>query len=157
MEWLQRLRQRRWEDSDPLGLQPLKVRFMACKATCVHVCMDAYPWLLDEDESFAREKFGQQKAISSDEFFGRNNFDPQAQSEARTRLQGFDGATSISSNQYFGREEEEEHVDLTDMNNLEGTARELAHRLAGTAGEDLENLTMALGQGADKLQNALKQ
>jgi len=113
--------------------------------------------LSDDDESFAREKFGQQKAISSDEFFGRNNFDPQAQSEARTRLQGFDGATSISSNQYFGREEEEEPVDLTDMNNLEGTARELARRLADTAGEDLENITMALGQGADKLQNALKQ
>ncbi|KAI5845359.1 hypothetical protein BZA05DRAFT_148515 [Tricharina praecox] len=111
----------------------------------------------DDDESFAREKFGQQKSISSDEFFGRNNFDPQAQSEARTRLQGFDGATSISSNQYFGRQEEEEPVDLTDMNNLEGTARELARRLAGTAGEDLENITMALGQGADKLQNALKQ
>ena len=61
----------------------------------------------DEDESFARQKFGTQKGISSDEFFGREAFDPQAQSEARTRLQGFEGATSISSSAYFGREEEE--------------------------------------------------
>jgi ADP-ribosylation factor GTPase-activating protein 2/3 len=113
---------------------------------------------VDEDESFAREKFGQQKSISSDEFFGRNTFDPQAQAEARTRLQGFDGATSISSNQYFGREEEEDApIDLSDYGSLEVTARELARKFAGTAGEDLENLTAALGQGADKLQNAVRQ
>ncbi|KAA8895013.1 hypothetical protein FN846DRAFT_971562 [Sphaerosporella brunnea] len=111
----------------------------------------------DEDETFAREKFGGQKSISSDEFFGRNNFDPQAQAEARTRLQGFDGATAISSNQYFGREEEDEPVDLSDYGSLEVTAREFARRFAGTAGEDLENLTAALGQGADKLQNAVRQ
>jgi hypothetical protein len=30
----------------------------------------------------------QPKGISSDEFFGRNNFDPSAQSEAKGRLQG---------------------------------------------------------------------
>ncbi|KAF8544029.1 hypothetical protein BDD12DRAFT_817619 [Trichophaea hybrida] len=112
---------------------------------------------VDEDESFAREKFGTQKSISSDEFFGRNQFDPQEQSEARTRLQNFDGATAISSNQYFGREEEEEPVDMSDIGNLEATAREFARRFAGTAGEDLENLTQALGQGAGKLQDAMRQ
>lgn len=119
-------------------------------------------WLLiiylDEDESFAREKFGTQKSISSDEFFGRNQFDPQEQSEARTRLQNFDGATAISSNQYFGREEEEEApVDMSDYGQLEMTAREFARRFTGTAGEDLENITQALGQGAGKLQDAMRQ
>lgn len=41
-------------------------------------------------------------------YFGRNSYDPTAVNEAQSRLQSFQGATSISSNQYFGREEEEE-------------------------------------------------
>lgn len=41
-------------------------------------------------------------------YFGRNAYDPTAVAEAQTRLQAFQGATSISSSQYFGRSEEEE-------------------------------------------------
>jgi ADP-ribosylation factor GTPase-activating protein 2/3 len=41
-------------------------------------------------------------------YFGRNDFDPHAVSEAQSRLRDFQGATAISSNQYFGREEDEE-------------------------------------------------
>lgn len=41
-------------------------------------------------------------------YFGRNSYDPNAVGEAQSRLQNFQGATSISSNQYFGREEEDE-------------------------------------------------
>lgn len=59
-----------------------------------------------ENVTAAREKFGNQKAISSDQYFGRNNYDSDAQAEASNRLQSFSGATSISSNQYFGRPEE---------------------------------------------------
>ena len=40
-------------------------------------------------------------------FFGRGDYDADNVREAQTRLQAFQGATSISSNQYFGREEEE--------------------------------------------------
>ena len=58
----------------------------------------------------AREKFGNQKGISSDMYFGRNQYDPNVVSEAQTRLQSFQGATSISSNQYFGREESEDGI-----------------------------------------------
>jgi ADP-ribosylation factor GTPase-activating protein 2/3 len=42
----------------------------------------------DESEKYAREKFGTQKGISSDEFFGRNAFDPSATSAAKERLSG---------------------------------------------------------------------
>ncbi|KAI5776366.1 hypothetical protein EDC01DRAFT_683001 [Geopyxis carbonaria] len=112
----------------------------------------------DEDETFARSKFGGQKGISSDEFFGRDQFDPQAQSEAKSRLQGFEGATSISSNAYFGREEEDDaNVDMSNYGDLEVTAREFARKFAGTAGEDLDNITQALGQGANKLQDVMRQ
>ncbi|KAJ6258480.1 ADP-ribosylation factor [Drechslerella dactyloides] len=112
----------------------------------------------DDSERYAREKFGTQKAISSDEFFGRNAYDPSAQSEARSRLQNFDGATAISSNAYFGREEEEDaRPDSGDFGGLETTARELARRFAGTAGEDLENITQALGQGIEKASDLMRQ
>ncbi|KAF9194093.1 ADP-ribosylation factor GTPase activating protein, ER-Golgi transport [Haplosporangium sp. Z 767] len=66
------------------------------------------------ESTSAREKFGNQKAISSDQYFGRNNYDSKAQAEASSRLQAFTGATAISSNQYFGREDaapQEEEVD----------------------------------------------
>jgi ADP-ribosylation factor GTPase-activating protein 2/3 len=42
----------------------------------------------DDSEKYARQKFGTQKGISSDEFFGRNAYDPQASQEAKSRLQG---------------------------------------------------------------------
>ena len=42
----------------------------------------------DDSEKYAREKFGTQKSISSDEFFGRNNYDPAASAQAKDRLSG---------------------------------------------------------------------
>ena len=46
--------------------------------------------IIDDSDRYAREKFGVQKGISSDEFFGRGNYDSNAQSEAKSRLQGFE-------------------------------------------------------------------
>ena len=42
----------------------------------------------DDSEKYAREKFGTQKSISSDEFFGRNNYDPAQSAQAKERLSG---------------------------------------------------------------------
>lgn len=108
----------------------------------------------DEDSTdFARSKFGTQKGISSDEFFGRGNFDSNAQTEAKTRLQGFEGATSISSNAYFGRPDEEVEADYGD---LETAAKDFVRKFGITAGDDLENLSQVLGEGATKLQGAIR-
>ena len=112
---------------------------------------------LEDADRYAREKFGGQKSISSDEFFGRNQFDPQAQAEAKSRLQGFEGATAISSNQYFGIAEDENAPDEGEYGNLEATARQLARKYAGTVGDDIDNVSRALGEGASKLQDALRQ
>ncbi|KAL1899074.1 ADP-ribosylation factor GTPase activating protein, ER-Golgi transport [Sporothrix stenoceras] len=108
---------------------------------------------IDEDEKFARSKFGTQKAISSDEYFGKGSYDANAVSEAKQRLQGFDGATAISSNAYFGRQEEET---VEDYGDLESAAKDFVRRFGITAGDDLENLTQALGAGATKLQGAIR-
>ncbi|KAF9897497.1 hypothetical protein BX616_005500, partial [Lobosporangium transversale] len=98
----------------------------------------------------AREKFGNQKAISSDQYFGRNNYDAEAQAEATSRLQAFSGATSISSNQYFGRQDEPpslgSDVSLASLGNLSGS--DLAKKL-GQA--DLATLKNAVQAGAGKL------
>ena len=110
--------------------------------------------LPDDDEKYAREKFGAQKGISSDEFFGRNNFDQSAQTEAKQRLQGFEGATSISSNAYFGRPEDDipQADEYGNYGDLESAARDFVRKFGVTAGDDLENLTNVLGEGASKLQ-----
>ena len=108
----------------------------------------------DDSNKYAREKFGTQKGISSDEFFGREAFDPSAQSEAKSRLQGFEGATSISSNAYFGRPEEDFSAD--DYGDMESAAKDFVRRFGITAGDDLENLTHLLGEGATKLQGAIR-
>ncbi|KAH6607536.1 hypothetical protein Trco_003849 [Trichoderma cornu-damae] len=107
----------------------------------------------DESETFARSKFGSQKAISSDEYFGKGAYDPNAQAEAKTRLQGFEGATAISSNAYFGRPEEEEEEDYGD---LESAAKDFVRKFGITAADDLENLTNVIGEGASKLQSAIR-
>ncbi|KAF8929896.1 ADP-ribosylation factor GTPase activating protein, ER-Golgi transport [Dissophora ornata] len=112
----------------------------------------SYSPQVEENVTAAREKFGNQKAISSDQYFGRNNYDADAQTEANSRLQSFSGATSISSNQYFGRPDESptltlsSDVSLPSLSNISGS--DLAKKL-GQA--DLTTLKNAVQTGAGKL------
>ncbi|RMZ85516.1 hypothetical protein DV737_g660, partial [Chaetothyriales sp. CBS 132003] len=115
------------------------------------------PAAQDESDDYARSKFGNQKGISSDEFFGRNSYDPSSQAEAKQRLQGFEGATSISSNAYFGRPED----DLTGLEggefsgDIETAAKDFIRRMGLTAGDDLENLISVAGEGGRRLRGAV--
>ncbi|KIM83564.1 hypothetical protein PILCRDRAFT_819204 [Piloderma croceum F 1598] len=121
---------------------------------------------VDDAPTTAREKFGNQKAISSDMYFGRNDFDPHAVSEAQSRLRDFQGATSISSNQYFGREEEEElHAGggstegglLGDgsLAGLEVATRDAIQRVLSNP--DVQNVGESIRTGALKLSDYLAQ
>ncbi|KAG0150308.1 hypothetical protein CROQUDRAFT_652499 [Cronartium quercuum f. sp. fusiforme G11] len=113
----------------------------------------------------ARERFGNQKAISSDMFFERNDYDPQAKSEARTRLTQFSNATAISSNQYFGREEQqaemldqaqESILGVDGLQGLEQSARELAKNAMKAAGyNNIDELQDGIRSGAMKLADYL--
>ncbi|KAG8908391.1 ADP-ribosylation factor GTPase activating protein, ER-Golgi transport [Tulasnella sp. 403] len=96
-------------DVERLGMGFKKLNMAAAANTSQSASKKAV--VEDDSTTYAREKFGSQKAISSDMYFGRNDYDPATQAEAQTRLQNFQGATSISSNQYFGREEQEEDED----------------------------------------------
>ncbi|OAA47648.1 ArfGAP family protein [Metarhizium rileyi] len=99
------------------------------------------------------DKFGAQKGISSDEYFGKGSFDPNAQAEAKSRLQGFEGASAISSNAYFGRPEEDIEEEYGD---LESAAKDFVRKFGITASDDLENLSNVLGEGASRLQGAIR-
>lgn len=114
-----------------------------------HSCLESANTAPDNAPTTAREKFGTQKGIGSDEFFGRAQFDPSAQTEARSRLQGFDGATSISSNAYFGRPEED--MPAGEYGDMETAAKDFIRQFGITAGDDLENVTQLVGEGARQL------
>ena len=113
----------------------------------------------DDAPTTAREKFGNQKAISSDMYFGRNDYDADNVREAQTRLQSFSGATSISSNQYFGREEDEDSLDrggpdgslLGDgsLSGLETAAKDAISRVL--ANPDVQNVGESIRSGALKV------
>lgn len=108
---------------------------------------------VDDSDNFARSKFGTQKGISSDEYFGKGDYDPNSKAEAKTRLQGFEGATSISSNAYFGRPEDEPEEEYGD---LESAAKDFVRKFGITASDDLENLGNLVGEGATRLQGAIR-
>ncbi len=111
----------------------------------------------DDAPTTARDRFGTQKAISSDMFFERGAYDPTSVSEGRARLVQFQGATSISSNQYFGREEEEALPQASDggllgdgsLAGLENAARDAVSRIM--ANPDVQNLGENIRSGALKV------
>ncbi|KAI0352557.1 ArfGap-domain-containing protein [Trametes cingulata] len=148
------------QDMERLGMGMKRLGFGAVPAAAAASTSAA----VEEDApTYAREKFGNQKAISSDMYFGRNSYDPNAIAEAQTRLQSFQGASSISSNQYFGREEEEElgmghGADgglLGDgtLSGLELAAKDAISRVL--ANPDVQNAAESLRQGALKVGSVL--
>lgn len=90
-------------------------------------------------------------------YFGRNDYDPQAVNEAQGRLRDFQGATSISSNQYFGREEEEDGGAGADGNmlgdgslsGLESATRDAISRVM--ANPDVQQVGESIRAGALKV------
>jgi ADP-ribosylation factor GTPase-activating protein 2/3 len=86
--------------------------------------------------------------------FGKGNFDPSQQAEAKSRLQGFEGAQSISSNAYFGRPEEDDVGE--EYGDLESAAKDFVRKFGITAGDDLESITRMVGGASSKLQDAVR-
>ncbi|TIB00113.1 hypothetical protein E3P96_02739 [Wallemia ichthyophaga] len=117
----------------------------------------------DDAPTTARDKFGGQKAISSDMYFERGNYDADESAAAQGRLREFNGQTAISSDAYFGRERNS--FDEDDQANegmlgsgdtyqqLEDTARDWAQRVA--ANPDVQQLGEGIRAGALKLSDYL--
>ncbi|XBW37846.1 hypothetical protein QEN19_003422 [Hanseniaspora menglaensis] len=111
-------------------------------------------------------KFGVQKGISSDEFFGRGTFDEEANNEAKEKLKAnFNNATSISSDAYFGRDDGDEEEDEHEMGDFRRPALQhgrgprggqnglgdVVNSLLEENEEEIEMIKNAMEQGATKL------
>ncbi|KAL8290546.1 hypothetical protein RQP46_002804 [Phenoliferia psychrophenolica] len=110
-----------------------------------------------ESSDYARKTFGQQKGISSDMYHQTGAYDANAAREAQGRLASFNGATAISSSQYFGRDEGEGQ-DETDESVLtaDGAMAAVRSIMEQTGVEDLESLQGAIRNGALKLSDMLQ-
>ncbi|WFC94069.1 ADP-ribosylation factor GTPase activating protein, ER-Golgi transport [Malassezia brasiliensis] len=97
-------------------------------------------------------------AISSDQYFQRGGYDPNLSSEAQARLASFQGQTSISSNQYFGRDEDDEAADempeRDDFADLEASAK--AYYRKFMSNPDVQQGIESFRSGALKLSQYLE-
>ena len=97
-------------------------------------------------------------------YFERGSYDSNSRAEAQTRLQSFQGATSISSNQYFGRSEDEEaaafasssaagggYLNEESLQNLGASARDAVQRVL--ANPDVQSIGESLRTGALKVRD----
>jgi ADP-ribosylation factor GTPase-activating protein 2/3 len=155
------------QDLERLGMGFKKLGFGAVPSGAPATATRSSSYTQAEDApTTARDKFGNQKAISSDMYFGRNDYDPNAVCEAQSRLRDFQGATAISSNQYFGREDDDElHgagagadgglLGDGSLAGLEVAARDAVSRVM--ANPDVQNMGESIRAGALKLSDYLAQ
>lgn len=107
-----------------------------------------------------KEEFETQKAISSDQYFGRNEYDKKNLKKQNERLKEFKNATSISSNQYYGIDESQNSVsDLNyDMSNLESAAKKFAGEFFENAQNvDLSFIKKKLLDGSSKVSDIVRE
>ena len=85
-------------------------------------------------------------------------YDANSAREAQARLQSFNGATSISSNQYYGRDEddaqemEDSILGANGLGGLEAGARDAVRTIMEQTGiESLDDVQGAIRQGALKV------
>ncbi|KAI8070027.1 hypothetical protein BC940DRAFT_296775 [Gongronella butleri] len=104
-----------------------------------------------------QDKFGNAKAISSDQFFGRNDYDPAVSAAEAARLSQFSGAKAISSSQYFGEDENESINRARSTSNewdvLQDQAVNVARKFVGQAAADLDAVKDLAENASSKLQD----
>ncbi|OAJ44751.1 hypothetical protein BDEG_27948 [Batrachochytrium dendrobatidis JEL423] len=108
-----------------------------------------------------KKRFGSAKAISSDVYFARANFDEAENTEARERLSAFQGRSGFGSSDYHGRDESgsdstgARRTSIYDSNvilsNVSDSARDFASRFVGQASEDLDSVKKMVTAGGSKL------
>ncbi|KAI0463728.1 hypothetical protein LJB42_002733 [Komagataella kurtzmanii] len=105
--------------------------------------------LNDDTPGEISQKFSGQKAISSDQVFGRSNYGED--SNARSKLQTeFNGATAISSSSYFGQ------PDPKPAPSRGLTASNLEEKVYDVFGDDINQLKDVLETGAEKFSSYLR-
>ncbi|KAI8079812.1 uncharacterized protein BX664DRAFT_361979 [Halteromyces radiatus] len=111
-----------------------------------------------EDSSSAKEKFGNARAISSDQYFGRNEYDPAVSAAESARLKQFSGASAISSSQYFGNDDDDfqqrrSTATSGEWDILQDQAVAAARKFVGQAAADLDAVKDLAENATSKLQD----
>lgn len=100
------------------------------------------------------KRFGAQKGISSDQFYGTGNYDESKAAEARSKLQAFSNSQSISSSDYYGEDDVDSfRNNRNGSDNIEDQVLQFAEKYMG---DDMNVLKDALEQGAEKLGGYLR-
>lgn len=116
----------------------------------------------DDNTRTARDKFGSAKAISSDQYFGRNEYDPAISAAESSRLSQFSNAKSISSDQYFGRDSEVDNTfnrnrsysnSAVDWDNVQDQAVAMARKFVDQASLDLDAVKDLAENATNKVRN----
>ncbi|KAG2213400.1 hypothetical protein INT47_009073 [Mucor saturninus] len=92
------------DEYEKLGFGMSRMNMNENKSSISMPSQKSYQQKEQNDSTTARDKFGSARAISSDQYFGRNEYDPAVTAAESSRLTQFSGAKAISSDQYFGRE-----------------------------------------------------
>lgn len=98
-------------------------------------------------------RFGNQKGISSDQFYGTGNYDEAKAAEARSKLQSFSNSQSISSSDYYGEDDVAQFRNNSSGGDIEQQVYQFAEKYMG---DDLNVLKDAFEQGAEKLGGYLR-
>lgn len=94
------------DDYEKLGFGMSRMNMNEKTSSISMPSQKSYQQNQQSDSTSARDKFGSARAISSDQYFGRNDYDPAVAAAESSRLSQFSSAKAISSDQYFGRESE---------------------------------------------------
>ncbi|KAI9296029.1 ArfGap-domain-containing protein [Neoconidiobolus thromboides FSU 785] len=120
-----------------------------------------------DDDGEAQSRFGGAKSLSSDQYFKRGHYDPDANAAERERLQQFEGSSALSSDQYFGRsradsdnENSNNNTIMDDLNldlgNLEVSAKQLASKILSQTNVDIDTVKDAIQNGTQKLSDVFE-
>lgn len=122
----------------------------------------SYQSQTQEETRSARDKFGSARAISSDQYFGRNEYDPAIAAAESARLSNFSGAKAISSDQYFGRESDVDggsygnrnvDVSIGDWDNVQDQAVAMARKFVDQAALDLDAVKDLAENATNRMKN----
>ncbi|KAJ3248314.1 ADP-ribosylation factor GTPase activating protein, ER-Golgi transport [Chytriomyces hyalinus] len=108
------------------------------------------------DATDASKRFGNAKAISSDQYFGRGAYDEAESREARERLQNFQGKSGFGSDDYYGRRSSQDATARSPaqgdiMESVGSSVRAFANNFVDQGIEDINSVRNIVATGSSKL------
>ncbi|RKO86646.1 hypothetical protein BDK51DRAFT_16236 [Blyttiomyces helicus] len=107
----------------------------------------------------AAKRFGTAKAISSDQYFQRGQYDEHENAQARERLSTFAGKSGFGSAEYYGRDESgpsRSSGGAADLGSVSEAARDFASKFVGQAADDFSSIKKVVAAGSTKLGEMLQ-